>query len=280
MGSGVTDDVLDAMTTESGPTAASDRFLAELANELAYEDSGLAFVYRVLDRVVERYDLRDVVAVVESPQVGRQVFRAGRRPFETVAGDRARRLAVVGQRGLHADPSVLDAAVSAHVLSLLTMAVRLDLLSHDASHDALTGLLNRRSYELMLSQAVSRSQRYGWPFALMILDLNSFKRLNDRLGHAAGDATLRAVGIELRHSLRSGDVAARIGGDEFALLLANGGPHLLRPLLDRLEEAVNAVVPGAETSFAAGLACFPEEAADAVGLAHLADQRLYAAKSG
>src|SRR5947209_15658935 len=128
------------MTTDARPTAVGDRFLAELAAELAGEDSGLGFVYRVLDRVVERYELRDLVAVVESPQVGRQVFRAGRRPFETVAGDRARRLAVVGQRGLHADPSVLDAGISAHVLSLLTLAVRLDLLSHDASHDALTGL--------------------------------------------------------------------------------------------------------------------------------------------
>src|SRR4051794_41305566 len=103
----------------------------------------------------------------------------------------------------------------------------------------------------MLSQAVSRSQRYGWPFALMILDLNGFKKLNDRLGHAAGDATLRAVGIELRHSLRAGDVAARIGGDEFALLLANGGPGLLRPPLGRLGEAGNPAAPGAGTHFPA-----------------------------
>src|SRR3954471_22537297 len=100
------------MTTDAGPNAAGDRLLAELAAELASEESGLGFVYRVLDRVVERYDLRDLVAVVESPQVGRQVSRAGRRPLDTVGADRARRLAVVGQRGLHSDPSVLDAGVS------------------------------------------------------------------------------------------------------------------------------------------------------------------------
>src|SRR5947209_20170085 len=132
------------MTTDARPTAVGDRFLAELAAELAGEDSGLGFVYRVLDRVVERYELRDLVAVIESPQVGRQVFRAGRRPFETVAGDRARRLAVLGQRGLHADPSVLDAAVATPLLSLLTLAVRLTLLIHDASHATPTALLIRR----------------------------------------------------------------------------------------------------------------------------------------
>jgi diguanylate cyclase (GGDEF)-like protein len=130
----------------------------------------------------------------------------------------------------------------------------------------------------MLQQAVSRSLRYGWPFALMVLDLNSFKSVNDRLGHAAGDGTLRVVGVELRHSLRAGDIAARIGGDEFALILANGGPELLRPLLDRLEQAVNDAVPGAHVSFSAGLASFPEEADNLEALSRLADQRLYESK--
>jgi diguanylate cyclase (GGDEF)-like protein len=164
------------------------------------------------------------------------------------------------------------------VTNLISVALRLDILRHDASHDSLTGLLNRRSYEDMLEQAVSRSLRYGWPFALMLLDLNSFKSVNDRLGHAAGDGTLRVVGVELRHSLRAGDIAARIGGDEFALILANGGPELLRPLLDRLEHAVNDAVPGAQVSFSAGLASFPDEATDLESLSKLADQRLYAAK--
>ena len=278
MSRGVTDNLLEGVSSAPGADGEQE-FLAVLTGDLAYEPSGLAFVYRLLDQVVERYGLDDLIAVVDSPHAARQVFRARRRAWKTNPNDRARRLAVLGQRGLHATPAVVDPGTSAHLTSLISLALRLDLLRHDASHDPLTGLLNRRSYELELGQAVSRSQRYGWPFALMILDLNGFKKLNDRLGHAAGDATLRAVGIELRHSLRAGDVAARIGGDEFALLLANGGPELLRPLLDRLEEAVNAVVPGAGTSFAAGLARFPEEAGDSEGLSRLADQRLYAAKS-
>jgi diguanylate cyclase (GGDEF)-like protein len=274
----VTDNLLDA-ASEPPAQGGDHRLLAELTAELAREESGLGFVYRLLDIVVARYHLDDLIAVVESPHAARQVFRAGRRGWRAGADERARRLAVVGQGGLHATPPAIDAATSGQLSSLIELALRLDLLRHDASHDALTGLMNRRSYELMLNQAVSRSQRYGWPFALMILDLNGFKKLNDRMGHAAGDATLRAVGVELRHTLRAGDVAARIGGDEFALLLANGGPEVMRPLLDRLEEAVNAVVPGAGTSFAAGLARFPDEASDADELARIADQRLYAAKA-
>src|SRR4051812_33703372 len=254
------------------------RFVHELTADLTAEQSGLSFVYRALEVVAERYRLDDLVAVVDVPPADRQGFRAGRKPLPQRAHDRVRELACFAPPGLHADPASLDPLLNASVTNLIAVALRLDILRHDASHDSLTGLLNRRSYEDMLQQAVSRSLRYGWPFALMLLDLNSFKSVNDRLGHAAGDGTLRVVGVELRHSLRAGDIAARIGGDEFALILANGGPELLRPLLDRLEAAVNDAVPGAQVSFSAGLASFPDDARDADTLARLADQRLYAAK--
>ena len=263
---------------EVGAADAVDaRFLAALAGDLAQEPSGLTFVYRTLDRLAKQYRLTDLVAVVTASSSGRQVFRRGRRMVSAQEAW-ARSTVRDATAGLYAEPPVLDPVTRSYVTDLVGVAVQLDFLSHDASHDALTGLLNRRSYEIMLDQAVSRSLRYGWPFALMILDLNSFKRINDRMGHVAGDETLRAVGSELRSSLRAGDIAARIGGDEFALILANGGPELLRPLLDRLERAVNDAVPGAAVSFSAGLATFPEDASDADALARIADQRLYAEK--
>jgi diguanylate cyclase (GGDEF)-like protein len=274
-GSQPPDDVIDVRHEDDAldPDVA---FFARLAVDLDQTSSGLAFIYMTLDAVLERYALRDLVAVVDEAPAGRQVFRVGR---QSVTGDSWADGAVSHfAPGIHADPAVLPAPTGTYLQRVFSVALRLDLLRHDASHDPLTGLLNRRSYELLLSQAVARSQRYGWPFALMLLDLNNFKAVNDRLGHAAGDSSLRAVGMELRQSLRSGDVAARIGGDEFALILANGGPELAGPLLRRLEAAVNAVVPSAAIGFSAGLASFPEEAGDVDALCRLADQRLYAAK--
>jgi diguanylate cyclase (GGDEF)-like protein len=269
------DDVVDVRPEDSAldPEVA---FFARLATDLDQAASGLAFIYSTLDAVLERYTLKDVVAVVDEAPAGRQVFRVGRQsvPPDSWADSAVSRFAP----GIHADPPALPAGSASYLQRLFSVALRLDLLRHDASHDPLTGLLNRRSYELLLNQAVSRSQRYGWPFALMVLDLNNFKAVNDRLGHAAGDSSLRAVGMELRQSLRSGDVAARIGGDEFALILANGGPELAEPMLRRLEAAVNAVVPSAAIGFSAGMASFPQEAGDVDALCRLADQRLYAAK--
>src|SRR5438046_339444 len=137
----MTDNLLEGAA--SAPSADGDQqFLAALAGDLAHESSGLAFVYRLLDQVVERYQLKDLVAVVDSPHAARQVFRARRRAWKTNPNDRARRLAVLGQRGLHADPAVLDPGTSAHLSSLISLALRLELLRHDASHDPLTGLLN------------------------------------------------------------------------------------------------------------------------------------------
>jgi diguanylate cyclase (GGDEF)-like protein len=166
------------------------------------------------------------------------------------------------------------------VTSLVELALRLDLLVHDASHDALTGLLNRRSYELLLDQAVSRARRYGWPFALVLLDLDDFKVVNDRYGHAAGDAALRAVGAELRAALRGGDVAARLGGDEFALLVVGvENVESLSPLLARLKRALERAVPETTVGFSVGVACFPSDTDDPDALTGLADDRLYAAKA-
>jgi diguanylate cyclase (GGDEF)-like protein len=274
-GSPETDDVIDVRPKDAAldPDVA---FFAKLAADLDQTPSGLAFIYVTLDSVLERYRLRDLVAVVDEPPAGRQVFRVGR---QSVAQDSWADGAITRfAPGIHAEPSDVPGEAATYLQRLFSVALRLDLLRHDASHDPLTGLLNRRSYELLLSQAVSRSQRYGWPFALMLLDLNNFKAVNDRLGHAAGDSSLRAVGMELRQSLRSGDVAARIGGDEFALILANGGTELAEPLLRRLEAAVNAAVPSAAIGFSAGLASFPQEASNVDALCRLADQRLYAAK--
>ncbi len=258
-----------------------DGGLGELPSLLARAGTGVSFIYEALDLVAARYRLRDLVVVVDVGE-GRQLFRLGRSPLGTGEGGAPSHVlaALGGRPGVYADPPVVGPVAAASLTSLVEVALRLDLLGHDASHDALTGLLNRRSYELLLDQAVNRARRYGWPFALVLLDLDNFRVVNDRYGHAAGDAALRAVGTELRAVLRGGDVAARLGGDEFALLVVGvDNASALSPILARLGQALERAVPEATVGFSVGVACFPADTDDPLTLTDLADQRLYAAKA-
>lgn len=253
----------------------------ELAEMLALAPSGLAFIYQALDALGEAYDLRELVVVVDSDHVGRQAFRRGRRRIGDVRHRGPVLDAALGARpGLHADPPAVDAALGRAFVHLAEVALRVDMLGHDASHDSLTGLLNRRSYTLALDQTIARTDRYGWPFAMVLLDIDHFKEVNDRLGHPAGDAALRAMGGGLRASLRRGDVAARLGGDEFALLVVNAGPTtVLEPITRRLRGALDRGVPGTDIRFSTGVAFFPADAGDADNLIRVADERLYACKA-
>jgi diguanylate cyclase (GGDEF)-like protein len=262
--------------------AQSERQLddALLAEMLAAAPSGLAFIYEALDAVASAHQIDDLAVVVDSSGAGRQVFRRGRGERD---GDLSRlppTSQLLASPGLHAVPAVVPDALSSLVVHLCTVALRLDLLDHDASHDALTGLYNRRTYERSLEQAVSRTERYGWPFGLVLLDIDDFKSVNDRHGHAAGDAVLRAVGGGLRASLRSGDVAARLGGDEFALLVLNADARaVLEPIAQRLRAALDRAVPETAIDFSTGVAFFPDDAGDGAALMRLADARLYEEKA-
>lgn len=97
----------------------------------------------------------------------------------------------------------------------------IDALVELSSRDALTGLANRRSFELALDREVDRVARSGEPALLLMLDIDHFKRVNDTYGHAAGDQVLRAVALALQDSVRPMDLVARTGGEEFAIVLPN-----------------------------------------------------------
>ena len=252
----------------------TDPLMASLAAELARSESGLSFVYRSLEGLVKDRGWDDALLVLEDARLGRQVFRAGRRPPDESS---LRAKLNGGSPGLYAEPAPAE-AVSDVVMQLCSVALRMDLLRHDASHDALTGLFNRRSFDSQLDQAAARSERYGWSFVLALLDLDHFKGVNDRFGHEGGDAVLRAVGLELRQSLRTGDIAARVGGDEFALVLANGSHELVDSIIRRLEQAARSLAEGQGVGFSAGVAMAPAEATDRMDLYRLADHRLYGAK--
>jgi diguanylate cyclase (GGDEF)-like protein/PAS domain S-box-containing protein len=111
-------------------------------------------------------------------------------------------------------------------------------LLHLADHDALTGLFNRRRFEQEIGKQVSRSTRYGTGGAVLMLDLDDFKYVNDRLGHRAGDALITSVAELLRERLRESDVLARLGGDEFAILLPHADAEEAKLAADGLLEAL------------------------------------------
>jgi diguanylate cyclase (GGDEF)-like protein len=148
-----------------------------------------------------------------------------------------------------------------------------------AELDPLTGLLNRRSFDLaiedLLVRGVSSDQADG--AALVLFDFDDFKRINDLHGHPAGDAVLRAVGQAVHQVLRRSDRLARIGGDEFAVLAAGAGPDGVTRLVDALDQAVrSADTPAAVGSVRATFAwaTAPHDARDPEGLIARADARL------
>jgi diguanylate cyclase (GGDEF)-like protein len=149
-----------------------------------------------------------------------------------------------------------------------------------ADLDALTGLHNRRYFHETLAREVSRAHRYGRPLALVVLDLDGFKEINDRVGHLAGDTVLAEAAERLREVVRSADIACRIGGDEFAVIVPESGLEEAQQLATRIQQAV-ASRPFAQAGrlrLSTGVTEL-EPQDDAVGLFERADEGLYASKA-
>lgn len=151
--------------------------------------------------------------------------------------------------------------------------------------DGLTGLYNAEYFHDELQRAAQRTQREGTPLALVIFDLDRFKRINDQFGHAAGDAVLRRVGAAFQRSARGEEVAARIGGEEFGLLMPGATEADARQAAERLRSRLNKAayceVDGQQHHVTASLGCAARSQwSDDMGevLYKAADQAMYAAK--
>src|SRR3954470_10568622 len=146
-------------------------------------------------------------------------------------------------------------------------------LADAARTDALTGLLNRRGFQELMEVETERALRSSRPLAILVGDLDHFKHLNDRYGHAAGDLALRRFADIALQASRRIDAVARIGGEEFALLLPETEQHAAYLLAERLRRAVKEPgVDGELPSVSFGVASFPSHAAAAEALMHAADQ--------
>ncbi|CCO24271.1 GGDEF domain-containing protein [Maridesulfovibrio hydrothermalis] len=162
----------------------------------------------------------------------------------------------------------------------------LQKLSYKTEHDPLTGLSNRRVFERLLDQEIERSRRNKTPLSLAILDLDDFKKVNDTWGHLKGDEVLIDFAEMIAHTLRRYDLVARIGGEEFALILSGVGLFKAKQLVERLLDKAKALkfsTPDNSKSFSitcsAGIVCYKGIVnTDMRQLIDKADKALYKAK--
>lgn len=166
------------------------------------------------------------------------------------------------------------------VAALLHQAHTRQSLAEAALSDALTGLANRRAFNKFFDEELARSRRYQQSFALLVLDLQGFKAINDRLGHAFGDEALVRVAQALQKTSRKSDGLFRLGGDEFAAILPRTTADRAMHVAQRYAKTVQAIqIEGIALGVNIGLAVYPQDGSSKEDLLRLADQRMYAAKA-
>ncbi len=183
----------------------------------------------------------------------------------------------------HLQVVLAESAAAQIALALSNLRLR-DALRQQSIRDVLTGLYNRRFLEDAIPRELARAARAGGPLAAFMLDVDFFKKFNDRYGHEAGDAVLRGLGRAIRDNCRKGDLACRFGGEEFTVILAATGIDQAREWGERLMQKVRAmevksggtVLPRIAISM--GLALYPEHGEDMETLMQAADLALYDAK--
>ena len=180
-----------------------------------------------------------------------------------------------------------QAALPGEVGSLAWQQALVDALVDLSSRDALTGLANRRAFEMALAREVDRVARNGEPALLLAVDIDHFKRVNDGHGHGAGDQVIRAVASALVDSVRPMDLVARVGGEEFAIILPNCGSSFGQTVAERVRRRVErmpvALGPGGQqlmVTISIGGAFAPQWVRSTPSLwQERADQQLYMAKA-
>jgi diguanylate cyclase (GGDEF)-like protein len=181
--------------------------------------------------------------------------------------------------------SMLEGHASQSVALAEEMARQKQRSDYLANHDPLTGLPNRRGFQAELARRINYASGSGMTVALLFVDLDRFKVVNDALGHEAGDRLLQRVAGLFGTAMRHDDFAARVGGDEFAVIVEVPpleARDVATGVAERLRLELQIAVPGSDGAIligaTIGVALFPQDAADAEGLLHAADQIMYVGK--
>ena len=195
------------------------------------------------------------------------------------AAEDARRGSEVGAMGYITDPTDLDLLLG-RAQTLLDFKNYLDSCEEAAFTDHLTGLANRRRFERQLEREVARTKRFVHPFCLLMLDIDHFKSVNDTYGHDGGDEALRRLGHVLQTGTRGVDTAARIGGEEFAIILTETDFAHGLEVAERLRKTISEteMSEAGHITVSIGLAEFSEPMSDGQELYVAADTALYEAK--
>jgi diguanylate cyclase (GGDEF)-like protein len=230
-------------------------------------------------RNVARADQDPIVAVVEGTEMEPESLVS----VPLLVEDRV--VAVLNVYRIGVEKTFSEAEV-AQVERFATMAAlafdsarQRDTLREQARTDGLTGLLNHRACHERLGEEIALAAALDRPLGVVVLDIDHFKTVNDAYGHAEGDKVLVATAAKLRSAVREDDIVARLGGEEFALILPGVDGTHAADAAERARAAIAEVaVGGAALSCSAGVAAYPDDARDAVRLLELADGALYWAK--
>lgn len=229
---------------------------------------------------LERQEHRDQMA--RYLQTGESNIMGELREFEGVRADGARFPIEVTVSEIYEGQSQRKfIAVLRDITERRQRDERIEFLAH---HDALTGLPNRHLFEDRLNHAINAHRRRRATMALMFIDLDKFKPINDTLGHEAGDIVLKAVAERLLERVRTSDTVARVGGDESVIILddidsAESAGNVAAGIIDILTNPIQAAGEECTVGESIGVAMFPDDANDASGLLACADQVMYRVKA-